>query len=141
MGFFDLKYSSVGNLTTRLTTESKLMEGIIGSTLGGYSLVASTLLVSGTYAKTVRVSDVATGPPSCESLTGHTDDVYSVAIISGDGRWVVSGSWEKAVRLWKLATGAPALEDKKWLMSAAVSGIVRQVVPSSIRVAMNGIVM
>ena len=44
MGFFDLRDNSVGNLTTRLATESTLVEGITGSTLGGSSLVASTLL-------------------------------------------------------------------------------------------------
>lgn len=44
MGFFDKKENSVGQLTSRLATESTLVKGITGDTLGSSSLVVATLL-------------------------------------------------------------------------------------------------
>lgn len=44
MGFFDKEINSVGNLTTRLATESTMVEGLTGTTLGGIALVTSTIL-------------------------------------------------------------------------------------------------
>ena len=39
------------------------------------------------------------------TLTGHSDDVWSVAI-SRDGTRVVSGSGDKLVKIWDVETGA-----------------------------------
>jgi WD40 repeat protein len=52
------------------------------------------LLVSGSYDKTVRLWETATGRLQ-QTLEGHTDGVMSLA----------SGSYDKIVRLWDTATG------------------------------------
>lgn len=44
MGFFDKKENAVGQLTTRLTTEATLVQGLTGDTLGMTTQVMSTLL-------------------------------------------------------------------------------------------------
>ena len=44
MGFFDSKENSVGRLTTKLATEATLVQGVTGDTLGGATLVTSTIL-------------------------------------------------------------------------------------------------
>ncbi|KAH7393735.1 hypothetical protein BKA64DRAFT_724800 [Cadophora sp. MPI-SDFR-AT-0126] len=62
-------------------------------------------VVSGSYDKTVRLWDAATGAP-LQTLEGHSGWVTSVAF-SPDGKQVVSGSYDKTVRLWDAATGAP----------------------------------
>ena len=91
-------------------------------------------VVSGSLDKTVRVWDVATGAPACETLNGHTNMVSSVAV-SGDERRVVSGSGDKTVRVWDVATGAPACEPltghTNWVWSVAISGDGRRVVSGS----------
>ncbi|KAH6724958.1 hypothetical protein BKA61DRAFT_537037 [Leptodontidium sp. MPI-SDFR-AT-0119] len=61
-------------------------------------------VVSGSYDKTVRLWDTATGALQ-QTLEGHSDGVSSVAF-STDGKQVVSGSYDKTVRLWDAATGA-----------------------------------
>ncbi|MER3441876.1 MAG: hypothetical protein C4296_10990 [Gemmataceae bacterium] len=58
---------------------------------GGY-------LASGSFDKTVRVWQVATGQ-HVRTLQGHTDWVRSVAF-SPDGRYLASGSGDKTVRVW-----------------------------------------
>jgi WD40 repeat protein len=60
-------------------------------------------VVSGSWDKTVRLWELATGQ-EVRRFTGHENWVLSVAV-TPDGKYVVSGSWDKTVRLWDLATG------------------------------------
>ena len=60
-------------------------------------------LASGSYDKTVRVWDAATGIAR-HTLQGHRDWVRSVAW-SPDGASLASGSDDKTVRVWDAATG------------------------------------
>jgi WD40 repeat protein len=62
------------------------------------------LIVSGSYDKTVRVWDAATGAER-RVLQGHSDYVNAVAF-SLDGRLIVSGSADNTARVWDAATGA-----------------------------------
>jgi len=55
------------------------------------------------YPYTVKIWSAATGE-LISTLTGHSDDVYSIAI-SPDGRWLASGSLDKTVKIWSAATG------------------------------------
>ncbi|PNH08401.1 Vegetative incompatibility protein HET-E-1 [Tetrabaena socialis] len=60
-------------------------------------------LASGSYDKTLRLWDTATG--QCMAmLGGHSKSITSVAF-SPDGRQLASGSLDKTVRLWDTATG------------------------------------
>ncbi|KAJ5656157.1 hypothetical protein N7507_008107 [Penicillium longicatenatum] len=59
-------------------------------------------LASGSYDKTIRIWDPATG--QCTStLEGHSDSVTSIARSQG-GR-LASGSYDKTIRIWDPATG------------------------------------
>jgi WD40 repeat protein len=61
-------------------------------------------LASGSYDKTVKVWDTATG--ACiQTLEGHGESVYSVAF-SADSQRLASGSRDKTVKVWDAATGA-----------------------------------
>ncbi|PKY04551.1 WD40 repeat-like protein, partial [Aspergillus campestris IBT 28561] len=62
------------------------------------------LLASGSYDKTVRLWDPATGALQ-QTLEGHTSLVQSVAF-SPDGRLLASGSYDGIIQLWDPATGA-----------------------------------
>jgi len=64
----------------------------------------SKQIVSGSWDRTVRLWDAATGALQ-QTLEGHTELVASVAF-SPDGKQVVSGSGDRTVRLWDTATGA-----------------------------------
>jgi WD40 repeat protein len=64
---------------------------------------------SGREDCTVRLWDVATGR-ELQQLTGHTDDVNSVAFspngkILASGNGDILGGWDTTVRLWDVATG------------------------------------
>ncbi|KAH8588260.1 WD40-repeat-containing domain protein, partial [Bisporella sp. PMI_857] len=59
-------------------------------------------VVSGSWDRTVRLWDAATGK-ALQTLEGHSASVSSVAF-SPDGKQVVSGSDDKTVRLWNAAT-------------------------------------
>jgi len=88
--------------------------------------------VSGSWDKTVRLWDAATGALQ-QTLKGHSDSVTSVAF-SPDGRQVVSGSDDQTVRLWDVATGAlqQTLEGHSgWVTSVAFSSDGKQVVSGS----------
>ena len=60
-------------------------------------------IVSGSYDKTVRVWDAASGA-ELACLRGHGGWVDSVAF-DREGRRIVSRSWDGTVRLWDAATG------------------------------------
>jgi hypothetical protein len=56
--------------------------------------------VSQTFSATIRFTLPFTG-----TLSGHTDDVESVAF-SPDGRLLASGSYDDTIKLWDVATGS-----------------------------------
>ncbi len=61
------------------------------------------MLVSGSYDRTVKLWDVASGK-LLHTLGGHTNRIYSVAF-SPSGRMLASGSNDKTVKLWDVASG------------------------------------
>jgi WD40 repeat protein len=60
-------------------------------------------IVSGSYDKSVRVWDAASGA-ELACLSGHEEPVTSVAF-SADGGRIVSGSLDNSVRVWDAASG------------------------------------
>ncbi|QIS21379.1 TIR domain-containing protein [Nocardia terpenica] len=63
-------------------------------------------IVSGSFDKTLRLWDAATGKPIGTPLTGHTAGVNGVAF-SPDGKRIVSGSDDGTLRLWDADSGQP----------------------------------
>ena len=61
-----------------------------------------TLLVSGSYDKTVKLWDVQTGGV-INTFHGHTDEVLSV-FISADLTMIASGSEDNKICLWGIQT-------------------------------------
>jgi len=59
------------------------------------------LLASGSYDKTIRLWDVATGR-EVRTLEGHNGYVFSVAF-SLDGKLLASGSSDNTIKLWNVA--------------------------------------
>ncbi|KAK0632942.1 hypothetical protein B0T14DRAFT_542129 [Immersiella caudata] len=64
----------------------------------------SKLIASGSYDKTVKIWDVATGACT-QTLEGHSHGVRSVTF-SPDSKLIASGSYDKTVKIWDVATGA-----------------------------------
>jgi tetratricopeptide (TPR) repeat protein len=62
-------------------------------------------IATGSYDKTARLWDVATGKPIGPPLT-HQGWVSAVAF-SPDGKTIATGSYDKTARLWDVATGKP----------------------------------
>src|SRR5256885_1364904 len=60
-------------------------------------------LASGSYDKTIKLWDVASGE-LLRSLEGHRDSVLSVAF-SSDGKTLASGSNDTTIKLWDVASG------------------------------------
>ncbi|KAI8654220.1 NACHT domain-containing protein [Fusarium sp. Ph1] len=61
-------------------------------------------LVSGSYDKTIKIWDAATG--ACEqTLEGHGEQVTSV-VFSVDSQRLASGSYDKTIKIWDMAMGA-----------------------------------
>ena len=69
------------------------------------------LLATGSWDKTAKIWDVATG--TCiKTLSGlnqnnpnsHTDSIKSVAF-SSDGKLLATGSWDKTAKIWDVSTG------------------------------------
>jgi len=83
---------------------------LTGHTEGVNSLAYSpdgTRIVSGSYDKTLKVWDAATGQATL-TLGGHTGCVYSVAY-SPDSTGIVSGSGDNTLKVWDAATGQATL--------------------------------
>ena len=86
------------------TTEHTTLQG---HTRGVASVAYSpngSRIASGSYDRTVRIWDAATGEPVGAPLQGDTSPVSSV-VYSPDGKHIVSGSWDRTVRIWDAATG------------------------------------
>jgi WD40 repeat protein len=83
-------------------------------------------LASGSYDRTIRLWDVATGQSRGAPLTGHQGPVKSVAF-SPDGQTLASGGGyeDNTVRLWDVATGqprgAPLTGHRGWVGEVAFS--------------------
>lgn len=91
-----------------------------------------TRLVSGSYDRTCRIWDAATGLP-IHALEGHTGCVFSVAY-SRDGKWIASADTDGTVKLWNAHTG------KERLTFKGHKGYVRSVAfsPNGTRIASAG---
>ncbi|MEU9214431.1 WD40 repeat domain-containing protein, partial [Streptomyces sp. NPDC048415] len=79
-------------------------------------------LATGSYDKTTRLWDVATGR-ALTTFAGHTDVVTSVAF-SPDGHTLATGSYDKTTRLWDVATGRALTTfagHTDWVLSVAFS--------------------
>ncbi|KAF7970122.1 hypothetical protein HWV62_24942 [Athelia sp. TMB] len=61
-------------------------------------------IVSGSWDKTIRISDAETGEIVIGPFIGHTNWVMSVDF-SLDGKYVASGSFDGTVRIWDVLTG------------------------------------
>ncbi|KAL6354150.1 hypothetical protein LRP88_12484 [Fusarium phalaenopsidis] len=61
-------------------------------------------LASGSYDRTVKIWDAATGA-YVQTLEGHGDEVSSV-VFSADGQCLASGSYDNTVKIWDVAIGA-----------------------------------
>ena len=88
-------------------------------------------IVSGSFDKTVRVWNAATG--TCvATLTGHSDLVRSVAF-NHDGSRIVSGSKDKTVRVWNAETGEQMMKftHDDWVASVAFSPDGTRIVSAS----------
>jgi WD40 repeat protein len=62
------------------------------------------LLASGSWDRTIKLWDVATGL-ELRSFTGHSDRITSV-VFSPDGKMLASGSLDRTINLWNVTTGA-----------------------------------
>jgi WD40 repeat protein len=100
-------------------------------------------LASGSWDKTIKLWDVATGY-EVRTFNGHTDAVTSI-VFSPDGRWLASGSGDNGdntVKMWEVATGRELASmaahstrghvmavafspDGRWLASGALDGTLK----------------
>ena len=114
-----------------------VLDGITGSqtaVLSGHthrirSLTFSldgTLLVSGSYDKTVKLWDVQTGGV-INTFNGHTDCVVSVSI-SAACTMIVSGSLDKTIRLWDIQMKEcyHVIDQKDWVDIVSFSPVNSQ---------------
>ena len=70
--------------------------------------------------------------PGLHTLTGHSDDVQSVAV-SPDGKIVVSGSDDSLVKIWSAETGAEVSVLDCYLTESAHKVVLQKSIPPQIR--------
>jgi len=63
-------------------------------------------LISGSFDCSIRTWNTTTWQ-QIHVLTGHTDPVYRIALISSNGPILASASWDRTARLWNLESGLP----------------------------------
>ncbi|WP_396753935.1 WD40 repeat domain-containing protein, partial [Microcystis aeruginosa] len=85
--------SSLRFLDKTLTGHSREVLSVVYSPDGRY-------LASGSWDKTIKIWDVATGK-QLRTLTGHSSPVYSV-VYSPDGRYLASGSGDETIKIWRV---------------------------------------
>ncbi|KAG2745398.1 hypothetical protein P692DRAFT_20743568, partial [Suillus brevipes Sb2] len=71
-----------------------------------------TRIVSGSWDKTLRLWNAATGKPLGEPLVGHAEWVLSVSF-SPDGTRIASGSLDQTIRLWSAMKVQPSPESRE----------------------------
>ena len=79
-------------------------------------------LLSGSYDKTIKLWDIATGK-EIRTFYGHNSLVESIAV-TPDGKYVLSGSWDKTLKLWDIATGKEVRTftgHTWWVLSVAIT--------------------
>ncbi|EFQ31727.1 WD domain-containing protein [Colletotrichum graminicola M1.001] len=109
-------------ITTKPAVEdnwSACLQTLEGHASGVSSVVFcsnSMQLVSGSWDRTVKVWDIATGQ-CIQTLLGHTNEVYSVAL-SSDSKYLASA--DKTIKIWDLAT-SQRLQTHKHHISAFAS--------------------
>lgn len=115
---------------------SSALQAILRGHDGGVLSVAMTpngrRIVSGSWDKTVRIWEAATGR-ELAVLRGHEGWVESVAI-TPDGRRIVSGSADKTVRIWETQTGrelAVLRGHDDWVSSVAITSDGKRIVSGS----------
>ena len=126
MGLFP-RWSTGGSTTPWMRALMTGHDGIITSVAMG-QIEGRTIIVSGSYDKTVRVWDAHSGTLVGDPLTGHEGRVNSVAVAQVDGRTVIiSGSDDHTIRRWDAATGsqigAPITGHKDRVHTVAVAKV------------------
>ncbi|WP_437589434.1 AAA family ATPase [Sorangium sp. So ce1000] len=81
----------------------RTLEGHTNAVAGVAMTQDGRFAVSGSWDKTLKVWDLATGQ-LLRTLAGHADSVNGVAVTS-DGRIAVSASSDKTLKVWNLVTG------------------------------------
>ena len=71
--------------------------------------VAGNYIITGSWDKTVKVCNLATGECIC-TLKGHTHSIWSVAVA---GNYIVTGSDDATVRVWDLSICFDAFNKSK----------------------------
>ena len=77
-------------------------------------------IVSGSYDKTIRVWNAATGQCVAGPFQGHTGYVTSVSYLP-DGNHIISGSWGYSIKVWttgELFSFGAFCEHNGWILSS-----------------------